>query len=82
MLFLDLQAVGWRVAANRLAALASAASASTAGVAGATPPAEGAALKLDDLCLRTPEGRQEMQGTPQREKQRDSIKTPNDDSEF
>lgn len=49
------QAVGWRVAANRLAALA-AASASTASSTVSSSP-EGAALKVDGLYLRTPEGR-------------------------
>mmetsp|Transcript_1668 Transcript_1668/g.2924 ORF Transcript_1668/g.2924 Transcript_1668/m.2924 type:complete len:721 (+) Transcript_1668:31-2193(+) len=49
------QAVGWRVAANRLAALA-AASASTASSTVSSSP-EGVALKVDGLYLRTPEGR-------------------------
>lgn len=53
------QAVGWRVAANRLAALAAASTASTASMASssASPSPEETALKVDGLNLRTPEGR-------------------------
>lgn len=51
------QAVGWRVAANRLAALASAATASTSTAASPSPAAGAMALKVEGLNLRTPEGR-------------------------
>lgn len=53
------QAVGWRVAANRLAALASAAAAASSDVAPSPSPGgpEDPALKVEGLSLRTPEGR-------------------------
>ena len=62
--------MGWRVAANRLAALASAATSAVAGPGGDGPEgpegpegpraqAEEVALRVEQLTLKTPDGRQE-----------------------